>query len=243
MFQTTFSTIFLAFLASFPHVARATHAEDVSWAVSILSDLPVTLATPFCETFVASYAPTAGVGGAGAGGATVTVTSTVAPESCGTVTPTPTPTSPTPVVVTAYSTTTITYITTSTILVAPTAPVTGGYKKRDTWCPNEGVPCRLAQYDYPTICEACEAFLGNSGAVTVTVTATATTCGTAPVEEPTGVYGGGYGSGYGGGYGSGYGDGYGDNGYDDIVPAFGDDWYDQAPYNSDENGGYYYGDY
>ncbi|KAI2486898.1 hypothetical protein Ptr902_01031 [Pyrenophora tritici-repentis] len=213
MFRTTLSTIFLAFLTSFPQVARAIHAEDVSWAVSILSDLPVTLATPFCETFVALYAPTGvGAGAGGAGGATVTVTTTVAPESCGTVTPTPTP--PTPVIVTTYSTTTITYITTSTFFVAPAASVTGGYKKRDTWCPNEGVLCRLAQYDYPTICEACEGFLGNSGAVTVTVTATATTCGAAAGTEATG--------GYGGGYGTDYGDRYGDDGYD-IVPAFGDD--------------------
>lgn len=72
--------------------ARATHADDVSWAVVILSDIPATLATPFCEGFVASYAPTAGViaGGNGGGGATVTVTTTVAPESCGTVTTGPT---------------------------------------------------------------------------------------------------------------------------------------------------------
>ena len=89
------------------------------------------------------------------------------------------------------------------------------------------MPCRLAQYDYPTIDEACGLFLGNSGAVTVTVTTTATTCWGAAVAEPTGEYGDG------GDYGYGYGD---------VVPAFGGDWYDQAPYSSDEHGGYY-GDY
>ena len=125
-------------------------------------------------------------------------------------------------------------MTTSTIFVAPTAPPSaGGYGRRGTWCPNEGVPCRLAQYDYPTIYEACGLFLGNSGIVTVTVTATATTCGGAAVTEPTGGYGDG----------GDYGYGYGDDGYgDDIVPAFGDGWYGQAPYNSDENSGDY-GDY
>ncbi|RMZ74591.1 hypothetical protein GMOD_00003650 [Pyrenophora seminiperda CCB06] len=90
MFPTLITTILVAFLLP---VARATtHEEDVNWAIAILSDIPATLATPFCDEFVASYAaPTAGVvyGGGGGGGregggggkTTVTVTTTVAPTS------------------------------------------------------------------------------------------------------------------------------------------------------------------
>ena len=85
------STIFLAFLTSYTFFlplanATAVQDDDVSWAVVVLSDIPATLATPFCEGFVASYAPTAGVGNIG-GGATVTVTTTVGVKSCGTVVP------------------------------------------------------------------------------------------------------------------------------------------------------------
>jgi len=85
------STILIAFLTSYAFflpLASATPAQDddVSWVVVVLSDIPATLATPFCEGFVASYAPTAGVGNI-ARGATVIVTTTVGPESCGTVEP------------------------------------------------------------------------------------------------------------------------------------------------------------
>jgi len=85
------SISFLAFLTSYTFflpLASATPVQDddVSWAVVVLSDIPATLATPFCEGFVASYAPTADAGNIG-GGATVTVTTTVGPESCGTVVP------------------------------------------------------------------------------------------------------------------------------------------------------------
>jgi hypothetical protein len=167
-----------------------------------------------------------GPGGAPLATGTVTITTTVQPAGCG--------------VITVSSTTSKTFITTSTITVAPTGPAS--YKllsKRANWCPDAddtGLPCRRVQYDSPTLVKACIVFHnvappaqgGVYAAVTVTATVTGPSCGAyaAPTMQTLPIYptsttaakpvttaaAGGYGS---------YEDATGGRG----VPAFDEEWY------------------
>jgi hypothetical protein len=134
--------------------AAAVALPRVAGAVIVLKDLPAPFASTFCSTYVSSIMATATApppGSGPPGGAagvpynspaptdpgipyvtplatdTVTITTTVQPAGCG--------------VITVSSTTTKTFITTSTITVAPTGPAS--YKllsKRANWCPMSATP-------------------------------------------------------------------------------------------------------
>ncbi|KAH9864322.1 hypothetical protein J1614_010256 [Plenodomus biglobosus] len=157
----------LASIATLSTVASAYQDDQVWTALSILKAFARYNAEPFCEGFI-HYEPPKET--CWVTDAAVTVTKTT---PCGEypVTPAPKPTgyeTSIPGVITVLTTTTITYTTTSTIYV----PAATGYPteyKRDTYCPDYDVPCRLVQYDDDVIAAACEKYLGEGG-VTVTIT-------------------------------------------------------------------------
>ncbi|KAH7384528.1 hypothetical protein BKA66DRAFT_583924 [Pyrenochaeta sp. MPI-SDFR-AT-0127] len=185
-----FSYFLTISLLAFVKTAQASFNEEVEAAVYILHDLPGYLASPFCSDYIHYHDPTETytvTEGA------VTIKTTVAPLSCSTSwSQTKPPITPaystlystsTPDLITVTSTTTITYITTSTIFVAPTGPaerqkpkfirdIAGFFpNNRATWCSDYDVPCRLVQYDHEVIAAACENYLhGGRNVVTIITT-------------------------------------------------------------------------
>ncbi|KAI8935112.1 hypothetical protein NX059_007707 [Plenodomus lindquistii] len=210
----------LVTLATLTAVAHANHEDDVWSAFGILNTFDPWNAEPFCKGLVKYEPPTetcwvtdtpvtvttttpCGYAASTPGykattpgyGTTKAGYGTTMPWS-GITTPAPTPAPSSeswsdPGIATVLTTTTITYTTTSTIYVPAATGYPTSYKnRRDTFCPDYDVPCRLVQYDDATIAEACTKYLGQS-AVTATITShvhapavtvTAKECGTPGYE-------------------------------------------------------------
>ncbi|KAF2853078.1 hypothetical protein T440DRAFT_444791 [Plenodomus tracheiphilus IPT5] len=170
-------------------VAHAYQDDQVWSALAILNTFDPHNAEPFCAGFIHYQQPSETCW---VTDAPVTVTTTTACGASGyPITPAPKPTGyepGAPGVITVLTTTTITYTTTSTIYVPAATPYAAAYPaaKRDTFCPDYDVPCRLVQFNYDVIAAACSKYLGQSGgAATVTkyvhaatATVTAEACAT-----------------------------------------------------------------